>query len=480
MKQIAVLIPTYHRYKKLEPLVKNLFSCSTEAEAYFVIDPDDQDSRMTLNALSKRYPLHIFMCKGEYVEAVNEVYKITREPFIFCGADDIEFTQGWDKKLLKSIEGYQVTGGVDDWPVSQSGCHTSHPLIRRTYIDETGTSLGHPGFVYNPERKHFHVDIEMEQLAWHRGVIKINRDCIIHHHHWVNKQVEDDDTYKHSRTVIASDTEHYNRTFKDKNYEYWDFPSMFEGKAVENPNKMKRLSVVMPIWNCEDYTRRTLNSLIEKTQHPFELILIDDASTEHNGTELLADLKEIASKKFITVKTVANKSQLYCNANWNKGVELATGDYIAIINSDIDFLTQDWDDFLIENIDLGYELVSPFQKDNVYPGNAYMLPAPPDVCSKMKLRGACYMISPSLAKRAFPISPRYSHWFGDNVIGREARTWMFDIRVEIFHHISKSGAKVDKKVFWTMVKKDAENYQQDFNDPQPEIIHNCEKNLKWI
>lgn len=478
MQKIACLVPTYHRPNKIEPLIRNFFKCTTQADLYFIIDPKDEETRTAINSMLPHFPVKTFMIEGEYVKCINSAFKRTEEPFVFCGADDIEFTMDWDKKLLKSIEGYDITGGIDDWEISKSGIHTSHPMIRRSYINETGPSLGFPGLVYNPNRNHYHVDIEIEQLAWWRGVININKDCIIHHHHFVNKQAENDATYRHSREVFDADTKHYNETFKSKNYEYWDFTSMFQGKAVENPTRMKKLSVVMPIWNCEDYTRRTLASLIENTQHPYELIMIDDASTEHNGKELLAELKVIASKKFMKVTTVANPKQLYCNANWNKGVELATGDYIAIINSDIDFLTPDWDDYLMENIDLGYELVNPFQSDRVYGNKPYMKPPQEDAIYHLNIRGACFMISRALAAKAFPIPKRYVHWCGDNYISSKAATYLYDIRVNIFHYISKSGAKVDPKVFWTITRRDVKNWIEDTNCTDMDtVLHNCTKQL---
>jgi len=326
MQEIAVLIPTYKRQDRLKSIVDNFNLTTSRGKLYFVITPEDTASKRKLDLLKQEY----FVVAGEYCKAINIAFNLTNEPFVFCGADDIEFTVGWDEKLLYSIKGVGVTGGIDDWIPSKSGIHTSHPLVRRSYILEQGGALGYPGLVYNPEREHYHLDIELEQLAWSRGQITINQDCVIHHHHFVNNQATNDDTYKHSRKCWDKDDENYHANrYK---YEYWDLASLHQGKAVPSEYRKKKLSVVMPIWNCKDWTLRTFNSLMDNTQHPYELILIDDASTEFDGEELLKEMREIAGKKFLIVKTFVNKKQLYCNANWNKGVEMATGDYIAVIN----------------------------------------------------------------------------------------------------------------------------------------------------
>jgi len=98
----------------------------------------------------------------------------------------------------------------------------------------------------------------------------------------------------------------------------------------------------------------------------------------------------------------------------------------------------------------------------------------------MNIRGACYMLSKEFAKKMFPIPERYIHWCGDNYLSRNAKTFMFDIRVSIYHYISRSGAKVDQKKFWKMVRQDALNWQEDSGEDFSEVINNCNKRLKQL
>lgn len=456
MKQIAVLIPTFGRAARLPDLVKNFRDNSSEAELYFVVEPNDLDTLRALTDLKENF----FMSAGEYVECINKGVAETKEPFVFCGADDIVFSPDWDKKLLKTMQdpSVNVTGGTDSWLCSTSGIHVSHPMIRRSYIDDEGGSFNTPGTLYYPGYHHYQCDIELEQVAHARDCFKLTEGVLIEHNHIVMETAEDDDTYKRSRLLLEADTDTYNK--RKARFEWYDTLELHNGKAVPAPKRMKKLTVVMPIWNCREYVVKTLESLLINTHNPYELILIDDNSTEFDGGVLLKRLADLARQRFIKVKAFRNNEQRYCNYNWNFGVSQATGDYIAIINSDIEFQKNKWDGYLIEDLDFGYAVASPYQSDaQYYSKTPYQLPPPPDPQANMHLRGACFMISKKFAESIFPIPLNLIHWCGDSYISKRAASWIFDIRTSIFHHGSKSGAKVDQKVFWTMVSQDVDNWE---------------------
>lgn len=479
MNQIAVLIPTYKRPHKLENLLNNFAKYSKKAKLYFVVSPADIDTLQEINQLWDNYEFELLECGGEYRECINYGYLMTKEPFIFCGADDILFTQDWDIKLLKVMEDEKigVTGGIDDWLCSKSGVHISHPLVRREYIRNYGGCFNRKNVIYNPLMSHYQIDIELEQLAWTRGMIRVCQDCVIHHNHFVNHKVEEDETYRKSKKSFDKDMEEYNKI--KKNFEYWDLRELYQGRAEPSEHNRKKLSIILPIYNAKKFTDMTMASLLEKTRHKYELILIDDKSDEFGGYQYTRKLKDQAIEAgFTQVEIVLNKKQMFTNYNWNVGVKMATGDYIAVINNDIEFLEDEWDDYLIENLELGYEIANPFQVDDVYK-KAYMKPPKEDVLYFLNIRGACYMMRRDFALKAFPIPEGLTHWFGDNYISQQLSNYIYDIRVTIRHHISQSGRTVNQDTFWRMVYKDGLNYQKLYpNDDVSVIINNIKKRLK--
>lgn len=91
---------------------------------------------------------------------------------------------------------------------------------------------------------------------------------------------------------------------------------------------MKKISIIIPVYNTQDYLVTCINSLINQTYSNMEFIFIDDGSTDHS----LAILKEY-EKQDSRIKVFCQKNKGVSVAR-NKGIELATGDYIGFVDSD--------------------------------------------------------------------------------------------------------------------------------------------------
>ena len=48
-------------------------------------------------------------------------------------------------------------------------------------------------------------------------------------------------------------------------------------------NDHPALSVILPVYNCEKYIRSSISSILEQTFSDFELIIIDDGSTDRSA-----------------------------------------------------------------------------------------------------------------------------------------------------------------------------------------------------
>jgi glycosyltransferase involved in cell wall biosynthesis len=112
------------------------------------------------------------------------------------------------------------------------------------------------------------------------------------------------------------------------------------------------LSVVMPLLNNLEFTRQAVSSLTTCTKEPLELIFVDDCSTD--GTREYIQKYEFANKK-----VHLNASPSGVTKNWNKGIQLATGEFLAIVNNDIVF-TDSWDVPLIRALREGAWIASPY------------------------------------------------------------------------------------------------------------------------
>ena len=101
-----------------------------------------------------------------------------------------------------------------------------------------------------------------------------------------------------------------------------------------------KVSVIVPVYNSEQYLSECVNSIIRQTYSNFELILIDDGSTD--SSPQICDKYVLQDNR---IRVIHNVNSGVANAR-NSGIKVATGDYIAFIDAD-DY----WDnDFLFQMI----------------------------------------------------------------------------------------------------------------------------------
>jgi glycosyltransferase involved in cell wall biosynthesis len=87
------------------------------------------------------------------------------------------------------------------------------------------------------------------------------------------------------------------------------------------------VSVLMPVYNGEQYLRPAIDSILEQTFTDFEFIIINDGSTD--STEQI-----ILSYSDQRIRYIRNEKNLKLIATLNKGLDLCTGKYIARMDAD--------------------------------------------------------------------------------------------------------------------------------------------------
>ena len=87
------------------------------------------------------------------------------------------------------------------------------------------------------------------------------------------------------------------------------------------------LSIVMPVYNTEKFVKKTIESLLNQTYKDFELIVIDDGSTD-NSIEII---KKFADNRIKIFSNDSNKGIVYSR---NRGNAEALGRFIAPFDSD--------------------------------------------------------------------------------------------------------------------------------------------------
>lgn len=90
-----------------------------------------------------------------------------------------------------------------------------------------------------------------------------------------------------------------------------------------------KISVVMPVYNTKKYLRQAIESILNQTFRDFEFIIVDDCSTDSSP-----EIIEEYAKKDKRIRALYNSQNLKVARARNRGIEAATGRYVAQMDSD--------------------------------------------------------------------------------------------------------------------------------------------------
>ena len=88
------------------------------------------------------------------------------------------------------------------------------------------------------------------------------------------------------------------------------------------------ISIIVPVYNVEEYLPACLDSIINQTYTEIEIILVDDGSTDSSG-EICDRYAKIDER----VKVI-HKSNGGLSDSRNVGIQVAKGEYIGFVDSD--------------------------------------------------------------------------------------------------------------------------------------------------
>ena len=111
---------------------------------------------------------------------------------------------------------------------------------------------------------------------------------------------------------------------------------------------MKKISVIVPIYNAEKYIARCLDSILMQADENVELVLINDGSTDRTEEIIQTYLGKYKS----SIKYIKKQNDGVANSR-NLGIEKATGDYIIFVDAD---------DYIDKNL---FKELQPYMEQNI-------------------------------------------------------------------------------------------------------------------
>lgn len=105
-----------------------------------------------------------------------------------------------------------------------------------------------------------------------------------------------------------------------------------------------KISVIIPVYNVEDYIRQSIDSVLNQTYKNLEIILVDDGAKDNSG-KICDEYKNVDER----IKVIHKINSGVSSAR-NVGIDIATGKYIMFLDSD-DFLEKNACELLYKAIE---------------------------------------------------------------------------------------------------------------------------------
>lgn len=112
---------------------------------------------------------------------------------------------------------------------------------------------------------------------------------------------------------------------------------------------MEKISIIVPVYNVEQYLENCINSILNQTFKNYELILVNDGSTDNSG-----NICDRYKQKDSRIKVIHKKNEGLSSAR-NTGLDIACGKYIGFVDSD--------DSIHPRMYEILYELIKKYKAD---------------------------------------------------------------------------------------------------------------------
>lgn len=172
---------------------------------------------------------------------------------------------------------------------------------------------------------------------------------------------------------------------------------------------MPKVSIIIPVFNVENYLERCLKSVICQSFKDIEIIIINDGSTD-KSFEICKKFAEF-DKRIILI----NQENSGVSAARNTGINIATGKYLSFVDSD-DFIAPDMIEFLLNNLEKNNTDIATCGMYDCYIQNNNKIKK---ICNKKKYKNNHGIINSHEALQEIFINGKVSLFIYDKLYKRE-------------------------------------------------------------
>lgn len=212
MPELLIVIPVLGRPQRAQPVYESAATTNVPHRVLFLCSPgDDLQRAACLETGADVAEVEWEPGPGDWARKIEAAIAESEESWIFTGADDLRFHDGWASEALRAAArtGCRVIGTNDlGNPAVKRGNHSTHSLVARSYVEQQGTidgvGLFHLGYSHNFS------DTEMVETAKARGEFAFAAESVVEHLHPDWLKAERDATYERGKRHFTADRRLFN------------------------------------------------------------------------------------------------------------------------------------------------------------------------------------------------------------------------------------------------------------------------------
>lgn len=192
----------------MQAITFNVLDSTPSAVVYFCCEDDDHETINTVQN-TPQAKLIVNSRTRSYSGAINTGVLETAEPYVFAGADDLNFMPGWFELAVDLMTDTIKVVGTNDManPEVLAGSHATHFLVERNYA--FNGVIDDPGIMLFEGYDHNWTDKEFVMTAQKRGVYAHCHEAIVEHQHWAWNKASIDETYNRGIRSEPTDRDTY-------------------------------------------------------------------------------------------------------------------------------------------------------------------------------------------------------------------------------------------------------------------------------
>lgn len=381
--KVSIIIVTYNSVQDIQPCIQSIRSNTGVSHEIIIVDNNSTDgTHQYLNTL-KDVNVILNSKNNGFSCATNQGIKVSSGQYVIFLNPDTVVTRDWAQRMMSHFkEGVGAVGPVSNYVagLQKVEFYRKEPVIGEIDINtlaeklyqwnkgkevETKLLIGFCLMIKKDVIANIGMldedlflgsdDLEYSWRLRNNGYsLVVATDTFIYHKGQSSFKSEPDQKMtqftQESQDVLYAKLEtHYGKGHVPSSSELWGMDWFKPSSLVEANSKLT--SIVILTHNQLEYTKKCIESIFTHTKEPFELIVVDNGSTdgtiEYLETEVGGGRTEDGDRKAdIRVRIIKNRENLGFAAGNNQGMAAARGNYIHLMNNDI-VVTPGWLDRMV-------------------------------------------------------------------------------------------------------------------------------------